>query len=653
MGTVLGAAGFMSNQYRNELLSPSSVFRLFILLIFLLSSFNISASADEKVQSVQDLRYGVMLYEYYQRHYHSALTELAIAEKRGGIQGHGDHPKLVEGGIKLIYGMEESASSIFESLLEDDHPVESRNTAWFYLAKLQYHRGEYIKALESLEKIEATYDRLLSRQVLVLRANIAIRVFDSAQADVLIGEMGDTLTAYYAKYNLGAALAREGECLAAIPYFASIYNVDEIQPIRRNKEYLALYDKALTNAGYCYILIDQPSRAVQLFSKIRLEQGFDDQALLGLGWANSESEQYQAALQPWLYLQKQDRINQYVLEAMLAVPYAYEAIEENGLALASYQQAETVFNREIDVIDGTIPEIEALDLVSIVRESGRESAYVGWLDQTYDGNGQRLDTELSFFPESQKNLVLDLLVQNQFQDAMQSLVSLGQMERDIEQWQSTMQLFEDLLAARSEARESQVATINERDFPGNLSQLSDQLQSLTSELNRIDTEQDFFAVAGEELLEHLSRLEKAEENYDFLTSVDQSNSDQQERLKRYRGVLLWQASENFSDNFWQHKKSAIELEKSLKTYSDNLVRLETATSEAPDILPFEARINQLNDRIAQQASDIDELKSAVESVLKGQMIASLQKQREKLLNYRAESRLAQARLYDQQREASY
>ena len=623
-----------------------------LALVLCLSGFVASVQAKDKpLSSVADLRYGVVLYEYYQRHYHSALTELAIAEERGGIQGHGDHPQLIEGGIKLIYGMEKSASDIFSALLAENHSLESRNTAWFYLAKLQYHRGEYVRALRSLQALELAKKDPLIPQAQSLRASIAIRLGDTATADSLIDDFDDeSLPRFYSNYNLGAAFARDGQCDQAIPYFQSVYNIEDSSPMRRNKEFLALYDKSLTNAGYCLILLEKPDQAIDLFSRIRLKKGFDHQALLGLGWANAETNQFQAALQPWLYLQQQDSLNQYVLEAMLAVPYAYEAMSENGLALAAYRNAEDTYNREIEVINATLPEIQLLDIPSVISASGRESAYQGWLDQTHDSEGSDIPDAYRLIPESQRSLLLDLLVQNQFQELVQSMISLDQMEEELSEWAQTVSLFDDLLQARSAVRKSQVAQIEERQFSSVGESLQAVYSDMKQELERVDSESLFFEVADSELIEQLQRLEGAEENYHFISKLEMGDDDQRQRLARYRGVLLWDASESYADNLWEHQKQLKQLEAMLQEYQENQHRLEQAVLNAPDVLPFESRIASSKKQIDEQLQSVVRLKSTVEKVLKRQLSESLVEQKSKLGVYRAEARLAQARLYDQQRQ---
>ncbi|MBO6874737.1 MAG: hypothetical protein JJ874_13860, partial [Marinobacter sp.] len=75
---------------------------------------------DVQPERAKDLRYGWVLYEYHQGNAFEALTQLAVAREQGGIEGHGDHPALVEGGLMLSWGMTREASRLFTQLLGDE-----------------------------------------------------------------------------------------------------------------------------------------------------------------------------------------------------------------------------------------------------------------------------------------------------------------------------------------------------------------------------------------------------------------------------------------------------------------------------------------------------------------------------------------------------
>ena len=126
------------------------------VLVRLLTAMVLSlvcATGTAKPQDeVQDLRYGVALYHFFQQDYFNSLTELLVGEQQQDFPNHQDHAELLRGGISLSYGLDREAETIFNRLLDQHRRGEQRDNAWFYLAKLQYLRGDNSRAQAALEK---------------------------------------------------------------------------------------------------------------------------------------------------------------------------------------------------------------------------------------------------------------------------------------------------------------------------------------------------------------------------------------------------------------------------------------------------------------------------------------------------------------------
>src|SRR3990167_6613798 len=115
------------------------------------------AERDDWPEHALDLDYGQALYEFHQADYFAALTTLNVAKERGGIKRHGDHPALIEGSLLLSYGMVHEAKTIFEKVLTEDIPQETRNQAWFYLGKVFYLEASDEAAREALKRVSAIH----------------------------------------------------------------------------------------------------------------------------------------------------------------------------------------------------------------------------------------------------------------------------------------------------------------------------------------------------------------------------------------------------------------------------------------------------------------------------------------------------------------
>ena len=257
-----------------------------IIFVLVVSSLTTNlAIADKPLSAVADLRYGATLYEYYLGDFFQALSELMVAEQRDGIQGHGDNPKLIEGGISLSFGMERKAGEIFNDLLSADaqgeftRPLEVRNAAWFYLGKLRYLRGDWDGTEESFARISGRFDEALLAELEALVINLAIRR-DNLNGAIENLDKARAVDEWlpYLYYNLGNAYARQQNFPEAVTYYQRIGELPLQQDPVQRAEQLILYDRAFTAAGYSYILLGEQEEAIDQFTKVRLHSPSSNRA---------------------------------------------------------------------------------------------------------------------------------------------------------------------------------------------------------------------------------------------------------------------------------------------------------------------------------------------------------------------------------------
>ncbi|MCW9018224.1 MAG: tetratricopeptide repeat protein, partial [Kangiellaceae bacterium] len=124
------------------------------VIMILLGTLNVKAESDKTVTSPHDLEWGAVLYSYYQQDYLSALVEHQYSEAINNPHAKSNSGQLLKGGMLLSYGMAEAAEKIFIWLLNDNTTATIRNSAWYYLANLFYHKAESGKAYEALQNIQ-------------------------------------------------------------------------------------------------------------------------------------------------------------------------------------------------------------------------------------------------------------------------------------------------------------------------------------------------------------------------------------------------------------------------------------------------------------------------------------------------------------------
>ncbi|MEX1031863.1 MAG: hypothetical protein WDZ30_00740 [Cellvibrionaceae bacterium] len=587
-----------------------------------------------------DLRYGATLYEYFQGNYFEALSELMVAEARGGIKGHGDNPALIKGGISLSFGMEQNAGDLFAELLSADEsgefsrPLEVRNAAWFYLAKLRYLRGDWDGTEESLSRITGRFDKDLLAELESTVINLAIRRDDLAAAEAQLGKLRhaeDRL--HYIYYNLGNAYGRAQNFEQANYYYRRLAALTISDLPSRQEEQLALYDKAMTAAGYSNIMQGQPREAIQQFSRVRLDSPFSKRALLGYGWAAAETDDYRLALKPWQALSELPLIHAPVQEALIAVPYAYEQLGAQGQALQAYIDAEDAFQAEMDRIDQVMSQIDQLDVLSALNITDTDNRDWFLLDET---SGAR--PHLVYLAE--------LFSLNHFQGSIQELRDLLHMAQRLRSWQVKLNAYRFMLQEREINRVSQLQAIARQNMQGKLRQMIAARDQLDRELERIAAQRDYFALVSEEEKELVDIARSAEQSLALLKQAGEPVEEYEALVKRYRGLLFWEASQQFPERQWEVRRRIRQLNDAILEAETNLDRLRRVINEAPDIAPYRRRIAIMSERLDEQTARVDAALALAETTLRGKVSEELTKQRGRLQHYMAEARLSVARLYD-------
>lgn len=166
---------------------------------------------------VKDLKYGVVLFEFYQQKYFETLVEYDYAAARGGIHNHGDYPQLLKGGVSLSYGLDRQAKAIFSQLIAENVSEEVQNRAWFYLAKMLYLRGDINDAATTLSNIHGVVTPDIDQEYRYLAAltNIKLGYFDEAET-ISRGFDHDSPFAPYIYFNLGVAFGKQRDYVRAI-----------------------------------------------------------------------------------------------------------------------------------------------------------------------------------------------------------------------------------------------------------------------------------------------------------------------------------------------------------------------------------------------------------------------------------------------------
>lgn len=637
---------------------PASVLRYFLMLAAVVAS---PADAKEKPKtSVADLRYGVALYHYYQQDYIAALAELMVADTRDGIQGHGDNPELIAGGVSLAFGMQHHAEGVFQQILQDERrPQSVRDAAWFYLGKLHYTRGDWAAAEQSFARVSGEFKPSLRAQMQALQINIRIR--NKNYADLTLDNIdADELRAWspYTFYNLGAAHAREGDFASAQKFFSELAEIDVVENPQRRKEQWALQDKAYTAIGYSYLAEKKYAAAIREFTKVRLDGVFANQALLGYGWAAVAQEEYYVALKPWQLLRSRSLMYPAVQESLLALPYAYEKLGAQGEAVNAYQSAEELLAREIQLIRdmrATLTEGELLTLIGSEPLSAEEAKKILRPDITQEGgltavvtdDGQNwLKLDSTSIIKTRSAYLNELFAKNTFQTAVLDLRDLLRLQTLLQNWLPKLDAYRELLLQKQANRDRQEQQLAQHAASQQEQKLQAERTALAQQLEQISRSENYMALADDETRALYARIERGQQTIARMKAAGQDTSELETRINMFGGILLWRAAQEYPVQLAAQQTELKTIDASLAQIAQTRQNIEEITATSMDIQPTLARLQVLHKDVTAHLDNTNQLIAKQSGLLRQQVDQQLAAHEKRLNNYLAQAHLAVARLYD-------
>jgi len=579
---------------------------------------------------VQDPHYGDGLFHFFQDHYFSALTSLMVSQHFGRMPHHEDEAEILRGGMLLSYGLHREAGEIFAKLIDKGVKPAVRDRAWFYLAKIRYQRGYVDDALAAVDRIENHLPPALEEERGLLKANLLMAKGDNAGAAQLLGGMTASAGASrYARFNLGVALIRSGDAARGSAL------LDELgKSPAPNEEYRSLRDRANLALGFAALQGHQPENARGYLERVRLNGMSANKALLGFGWAAAELKNPKQALVPWLELSQRDASDSAVLEARIAVPYAYAELGAYGQSLQRYTEAIEAFTQESKALDESMAAIRAGKLVEglLERNPGDE---MGWFWNI---------RELPEMPHASH--LGTVLAQHEFQEAFKNYRDLQFLSRNLQGWADNLGVFNDMLDNRRKAFADRLPQVRAKAGESGLAGLQQRGDALASEVERVEAEQDTLALADAKQREQLARLALARATL-AQAADDPDAQAARDRVRRVEGALTWQLAQQYPDRLWDAKKSI----KTITTELAEANRRDTALAQAQRDEParfeqFATRIPELDQRIKALIPRVAALTGEQQRAVQDLAIAELQRQKERLAVYANQARFAVAQLVD-------
>jgi hypothetical protein len=587
---------------------------------------------------VESPHYGDSLFYFYQGRYFTSVTRLMASQQFGRMVPHDDEAEILRGGLFLSYGMHREAGEVFARLIERGAPPPVRDRAWYYLAKIRYQRGLYAESEDALGRIEKPLAGALEEDRALLQANVLMARGKYTEAikvlDVLAKGPGATS---YVRYNLGVALVRSGDLARGTKL------LDEVGKLpATNDEYRSLRDKANVALGFASLQEGRSEPARAYLERVRLSGMYSNKALLGFGWAAAAQGQMKSALVPWSELATRDPSDAAVLEAKLAVPYAFADLGANAQALELYQSAIGAFDRESASLDQSVAVIRSGKLLDGLMASnpGEEMGWFWSISELPEGQDLPLGGHLAA-----------LMATHPFQEAFKNYRDLLYLSRNLQQWQESLGVLRDMLANRRQAFAERLPQVQEKDRALNLAGFEQRIESLQAELERVERDGDAAAFATGRERELQARLDRVREELERAgkdPDVTQAELAQaRERYRRAAGALLWQQNDQFAVRLWNAKKGMQELQRNLAQAQQRDAALALAQRDEPARLDvFAGRIDALSARVDSMVPRVAALTQEQQAAVQELAVAELLRQKERLAAYGTQARFAVAQIVD-------
>jgi len=306
---------------------------------------------------------GEILFESLQGNHLEALIRLD--EEQSSAISLSPSGSLSVADLQLALGLDSAVEKNIKIRSDDKSIQQSKNRDAFRLAWFYYNQQKPIQALEVLDSIEDKTGGVSGSDIEYLRALLYLGLGKFNAAEELLYELPlIDRPRGYTSYNLAMARLQGGNGERGRSTLASLGRIST-----SDADLLALKDMANLKLGYHYLQEGKLEQAKASFDHVRLDGPFTNQALLVSGWTSFSMGEIERAIVTWSLLHEQDATNDIIIEAKMALPYAYSKLGIHGKAANLYAHAIELLKSEIGRLDASSETIRAGELSHAIVES--------------------------------------------------------------------------------------------------------------------------------------------------------------------------------------------------------------------------------------------------------------------------------------------
>ncbi len=453
-----------------------------------------SQGVEQGVNTTDDLEWGAVLFDYYQKDYLSGLIEYQYASELDNSVAKSNAGQLLQGGMLLSYGMPEPAEEIFNRLLNNNTTALVRNSAWYYLAKLYYHKSQPKKAYNALQNIQGSIAKELHTEYHYLATLVSNQGQHLSTTEPIASRLsaGNPFRAYIL-FNYAIAQLEKGEIKQAINNLTLITSMAET-----SEELATLSDRA--RHGLAQIALKQGNfeAAWGYLKAIRTSGLYSNRALLTYAWSAIKLKRLTQAIPALMILDERSIAIPEVQEAKVLLAHLYEQEGSPRRALKKNLLA-------IDAFDIGLKDIDDARKVIAHQDVPRE--FIVNFD-TIIGQTDWYAMEPTVDYKKLTPFVIDLISSTAFNETVRELSDLYRIQKSLNYWAVQAKEHQLILAnanAKSLDQEQKQIIQQSDDLRLQLKNRREELQLYSLTLSK--SEQQRLAALVESMSKELSLLE--------------------------------------------------------------------------------------------------------------------------------------------------
>lgn len=551
-------------------------------------------------------------YQFELKNYPAARTLLLREQSKGHLHW------LLLARVLVEEKSYRQAQEAFQRVQLDEVPDSIRNNALLALADLYYSQSMCTEALDSLQQTKKlpvgqdAFARFMQSSCM-LQLEKSEKQLERAEKVLEAGIRGgmkpDTYLWFaYAYYNLAVAAANIASFERADRLFEQALHYTG-----QGSEGLAMAEKIRLARAKVRYLDNRFDFAMETYEELPIDAYWQDEALLGYGWAAFKNYQSDRALEAWWQLTNLSYKSINVYQAYLLIPFAYERANAFSQALSGYDRA-------VEQYGDILAELEQFSQ-HLNTESIHQHAVHYYL------NPQGL--------EPIHPLLAVTYTQPDFRLAVEQIGQLTSYQERLTQYQYFLEL-QKSYRAQFEAEADQRKAWRQK-----------QVNAVKQQFETLDVSLDLWLdkLLAQELSKEGVPNALAELNQRYQLLKRKSHGDLHQRIQRLQGVLLLRLVESSKEADLLEKLHQLsQWQQTLRVRFTEYLELEQQSFEQQ---VDDADIEQMQQQVAGQLQQVELVLAQVLQQLLQKTELALQEQQNTIANYERQARVARANLREE------